>query len=94
MRYLWSRLIIIFLLGEVLLFVVYYKYGPRGTNVLRALKKIKSIAQSDIKDLGQKNNDLHDQIEEWKSDLFLQEKFAREKLALQKENEIIFYKLK
>jgi len=92
MRYLWSRVIIIFLLAEVLLFVVYYKYGPRGINVLCALKKIKSKAQSDIKDLEQKNNDLRDQIEEWKSDLFLQEKFAREKLALQKENEIIYFK--
>jgi cell division protein FtsB len=92
MRYLWSRLIMIFLLGEVLLFVVYYKYGPRGIDVLRNLKEIKLAAQSDIKNLEQKNNDLRDEIEEWKSDLFLQEKFAREKLALQKENEIIYFR--
>ncbi len=92
MRYLWSRLIMIFLLGEVLLFVVYYKYGPRGIDVLRNLKQIKLAAQSDIKNLEEKNNDLRYEIEEWKSDLFLQEKFAREKLALQKEHEIIYYR--
>ncbi len=92
MRYLWSRLIIFFLLVEGLLFAVYYTYGPRGINVLYELENIKTIAQSDIKNIEQKNNDLRDHIEEWKSDMFLQEKFAREKLSLQKENEIIYFR--
>ncbi len=92
MRYLWSRCIIIFLLIEAVIFIIHYNYGPRGIQALHALKKIKATAQSDIKNLTCKNDDLRDQIEEWKSDLFLQEKFAREKLALQKDNEIIYYK--
>lgn len=92
MRYLWSRFIIIFLLIEGVAFVIYYNHGPRGIQALHALKKIKATAQYDIKKLEQKNDDLRDQIAEWKSDLFLQEKFAREKLALQKENEIIYYR--
>lgn len=92
MRYLWSRFIIIFLLVEGVVFIIYYNHGPRGIQTLHALKKIKATAQSDIKNLTLQNDDLRDQIEEWKSGLFLQEKFAREKLALQKENEIIYYK--
>ncbi len=92
MRYLWSRCIIIFLCVEGVVFIIHYKYGPRGVQILHALKKIKATAQSDIKNLTSQNDDLREQIEEWKSDLFLQEKFAREKLALQKDNEIIYYR--
>jgi cell division protein FtsB len=80
------------LLIEGVIFTIYYNHGSRGMQALRVLKKIKTTAQSDIKNLERKNDDLRDQIEEWKNDLFLQEKFAREKLALQKENEIIYYK--
>lgn len=92
MRYLWSRFIIIFLFVEGAVFIMYYNHGPRGIQTLHALKKIKAAAQSDIKKLTCKNDDLRDQIEAWKNDLFLQEKFAREKLALQKENELIYFK--
>ena len=92
MRYLWSRFIIIFLMAEGMAFAVYYNFGPRGLQTLRALKTTKLTTQSDIKRIQQENNDLRDQIEEWKSDQFLQEKFAREKLALQKENEIIYFR--
>ena len=92
MRYLWSRFIIIFLLVEGVAFVMYYNFGHRGIVSLRALKKVKADAQSDIKNLEHANDDLREQIEEWKHDTFLQEKFAREKLALQKENEIIYFR--
>ena len=92
MRYLWSRIIIIFLVAEGMAFTVYYNFGPRGIQTLDALKKIKLTTKSDIEKIKQENNDLCDQIEEWKSDMFLQEKFAREKLAMQKEGEIIYFK--
>jgi cell division protein FtsB len=92
MRYLWSRLIIIFLAIEGVGFILYYNFGPRGIQTLRVLKKTKMAAQSDIEKIKSENADLKDQIEEWKSDLFLQEKFAREKLSLQKEGEIIYFR--
>lgn len=92
MRYLWSRFIVIFLVIEGIAFGVYYTYGPRGIQVLYAMKKLKRIAQDDIQALRKSNTDVREQIESWKHDLFFQEKFAREKLALQKENEIIYYR--
>ncbi len=91
MRYLWSRFIIIFLAFEGIAFAVYYNFGPRGLQTLHVLKETKFTAQSDIEKIKQENSDLSNQIEEWKSDVFLQEKFAREKLAMQKEGEIIYF---
>lgn len=92
MRYLWSRFIITVLMVEGLAFVVYYNYGPRGIRTLRELKNTRAIAQSDIEKMQNENDDLCDQIDEWENGLFLQEKFARENLALQKEKEIIYFR--
>lgn len=92
MRYFWSRLIIIFLAIEGVGFIIYYNFGPRGIQMLHTLKKTKITVKSDIEKIKQENNDLCNQIEEWKSDIFLQEKFAREKLAMQKDGEIIYFR--
>lgn len=92
MRYLWSRFVIFFLVVESIAFIVYYNFGPRGIQALHALKITKKTAQADIESIKQVNAEIRDQIEAWKSGLFLQEKFAREKLALQKENEIIYFR--
>ena len=92
MRYLWSRFLIFFLLFEGIAFTIYYNFGPCGIQALHALKKIKFTAQTDIETIRSKNVDLRDEIEKWQTDMFLQEKFAREKLAMQKENEIIYFK--
>jgi len=92
MRYLWSRLILIFFLVEGLSFMIYYHFGPRGARVLHNLKITSNVARADIEKNQQENSNLKEEIEEWKQNLFFQEKFAREKLALKKENEIIFYR--
>jgi cell division protein FtsB len=92
MRYLWSRFIIIFLMVEVVLFGVYYNFGPRGRLALQQLQQLKSETQQQIETMTAENNDLQDQIESWKTDQFLQEKFAREKLAMQKQGEIIYFR--
>jgi cell division protein FtsB len=76
---------------ESILFITYYNFGPRGMHALYELKKSKAFIQDDIEKIKEENDDLRNQIEDWKHDLFLQEKFAREKLALQKENEIIYF---
>ena len=92
MRYLWSRFIIIFLMVEVALFGVYYNFGPCGRKALQELQQLKIATEQQIKTMTAENNDLHDQIECWKTDQFLQEKFAREKLAMQKQGEIIYFR--
>jgi len=92
MRYLWSRFIIIFLMIEVVLFGVYYNFGPCGRVALQQLQKLKVETEQQIERMTAENNDLRDQIESWKKDQFLQEKFAREKLALHKQGEIIYFR--
>lgn len=92
MRYVWSRFIIMILAIEGAVFVVYYTFGPRGIKTLQELHHIKIAAQADIDRMSQENKELQEQIKAWKHDIFLQEKFAREKLAMQKENETIFFR--
>ncbi|MBP6869700.1 septum formation initiator family protein [Candidatus Babeliales bacterium] len=91
MRYVWSRFIVMVLAIEGAGFVLYYNFGPRGIQKLQELQNIKVATQADIIKIQQENDSLKEQIEEWKTDLFLQEKFAREKLAMQKENETIYF---
>ncbi len=92
MRYLWSRLIIFFLMVEVILFGLYYNFGPRGRVAVQQLQQLKMATDNEIKTMMIENKELQNQIESWKSDPFLQEKFARERLALQKEGEIIYFR--
>jgi len=92
MRYVWSRLVIIFLLLQGVVFIINYGWGPRGICVLKELKAIKIAAQEDIQRLKTQNDDVRHQIDAWHNDIFFQEKYAREKLEMQKENEIIYFR--
>lgn len=92
MRYIWSRFLIFFLCFEACAFMMYYNFGPCGIQALHTLRKIKVTAQSDIKKFYYQNEILRDEIKAWQEGSFLQEKFAREKLALQKENEVIYFR--
>lgn len=92
MRYFWSRLLIMLLAAECAAFVLYYHFGPRGTQVLHELERIKIATEQHIQQLTEENEQLQENIDAWKHDSFLIEKFAREKLAMQKEGEIIYFK--
>ncbi len=92
MRYVWSRFILLVLVIEVVAFAVYYQIGPSGMQDLQRLRTIKIATQDEIASMKTENSNLQQQIEVWQADSFLQEKFAREKLALQKKDEIIFFK--
>ena len=92
MRYLWSRLIIFFLMVEVILFGLYYNFGPRGRVAVQQLQELMEGTSHQITKMTMEHKELQNQIESWKSDPFLQEKFARERLALQKEGEIIYFR--
>jgi cell division protein FtsB len=76
---------------EVVLFGVYYNFGPCGRIALQQLQQLKVETEQQIECMTAEN-DLRDQIESWKTDQFLQEKFAREKLALHKQGEIIYFR--
>ena len=92
MRYIWSRLIIIFLIAEIIIFAVYYCLGPRGMKALEQLQSIKNTTHEQIVSMTMENDQLQEQINAWQTDEFLQEKFARERLAMQKEGEIIYFR--
>lgn len=92
MRYVWSRLIIMILVIETAAFILYYNFGPRGMQTLQDLEKFKNLVSADIAKIQQENELLEEKIKAWNTDLFLQEKFAREKLAMQKDNETIFFR--
>lgn len=90
MRYFWSRSIILLLSLEAIVFVVNYNYGLSGLQALQQLKVSKKLLQDEIAILQNENNLLQEQIDEWSTGLFLQEKFAREKLQMQKKDEKIY----
>ncbi len=92
MRYFWSRFLFIFLLIEGSVFLAYYHWGSHGTIALQKLAEKQQSMRDQINVIKKHNEQLEDQIEGWKSSLFLQEKFARERLALQKDKEIIFFR--
>lgn len=92
MRYVWSRFVLIFLGMQTVAFLLYYNFGPRGIQALYDLQKVKNMIQVDMQRVKQDNQSLQEQIEAWKKESFLQEKFAREKLTMQKENETIFFR--
>jgi len=92
MRYAWSRLIIALLVVEASIFAMYYRYGPRGIITLHHLKKVKKDLKADIDVMIDQNDRLQAEIDTWSTDDFLQEKYAREKLYLQKTGEVIYFK--
>lgn len=92
MRYAWSRFVIVLLLFEGIVFVLNYNFGSSGLRTLRDLKHVKATLHSDIDQLKLENSLLQDEIDEWSNDLFLQEKYAREKLQMQKEHEKIYFR--
>lgn len=92
MRYIWSRFIIIFLAIEAIIFIINYNFGSSGIETLHRLKDTKKILQRDIVQLQEQNNLLQEQIDEWSQELFFQEKYAREKLQMQKPGEQIYFR--
>ncbi len=91
MRYVWSRFFVMVLSIEGVVFIVNYHFGSSGVQTLHRLKDAKKILQSDIAQLQVENNLLQEQIDEWSSGLFFQEKYAREKLHMQKAEEKIYF---
>jgi cell division protein FtsB len=74
------------------LFVLYYSFGPCGIFALQELKNVKKTVEQEIKNFMSQNKSLQESIDAHKHDLFWTEKFAREKLAMQKVGEVIYFK--
>ena len=92
MRYLWSRFVILILSIEAICFIYNYNFGPAGMQELHKLKDEKQQLQYDIIQLEDRNSMLQEQINEWDQGLFFQEKYAREKLQMQKQGEQIYFR--
>lgn len=92
MHYFWSKFLVLFLVCEVTIFGVVYYFGGQGVLYLQQLKKQRISLVSHVTVLQSEIDDLKDTITQWEDGSFLQEKYAREKLHLQKENELIYFK--
>lgn len=92
MHYFWSKFLVIFLVCEVAIFGVVYYFGSQGIVYLNEIKHQRKVIAQNVRDLESEVVDLEHKVEQWSEDSFLHEKYAREKLHLQKDKEIIYFK--
>jgi len=91
-RYFWGRLLIMILACEGVIFILNYHFGSSGVQTLHRLQETKITLQHNIDQLKENNNLLQEQIDEWADSWFFQEKYAREKLQMQKAEEKIYFR--
>lgn len=84
------RSIIFFLLFEVVVFFVIYCFGPKSIKTLYDIYKEKDKLSQEISDLELENNRLLNLIEFHKTE-FAQEKIAREKLLMKRNDEKVYF---
>ena len=88
----WGKRVLMVLFGfEAILFCLVYFFGSYGIHVLFRLKKENNILHKEIISLGKGIIQLEHEIDDWKHNDFVKEKFAREQLFMQKKNEYIFF---
>lgn len=86
-----KRLVLrIFFSCEIILFIFFYFFGAEGFQALMHLKSQKNNLVNGLSVLQQDVNKLQYELSQWKSDLFLSEKIAREQLQMSKPDEEIY----
>ncbi|MFA5998830.1 MAG: septum formation initiator family protein [Candidatus Babeliales bacterium] len=93
MTFLMRRLIMFFLVFEVVVFFVLYCFGPKGLTMLVDLRKQQQQTRIDICTIQKEIKTLQSDIEMNFSD-FAKEKIAREKLLMKKDQEQVYFKTK
>lgn len=84
------QIVRILLIGEVIIILFFLLLGSQGFITMRSLKnELKKIEQNIIvRELEIKN--LENEYSEWESDPFYIERYAREKLAMARDGDIIY----
>lgn len=89
MTFLIRKVIIFFLLFEMIVFFVIYCFGPKSIKTLYDIYHQKETIQNEIMFLHQENKKLTDLITYYKSE-FAKEKIAREVLCMKKPDEKVY----
>lgn len=93
MTFLMRRLIVLFLVFELVIFFVLYCFGPKGLIKIMDLRKEQEQTRLDIANIQKEITVLQRDIEMNHSD-FAKEKIAREKLLMKKDQEQVYFKTK
>lgn len=88
----WQRFMYVILCMQLLIFGYFYYWGQHGLHYLVALKKERSEKLSVLDELYNKYELLQDQIEDFANSEFLKEKFARERLYMKKDGDMIYFR--
>lgn len=88
----WERVMYGVLSIELLIFCGMYYWGEQGLYYLASLKKERIEKACIIDELHNKLEELQDQIEDFSNSEFLKEKFARERLYMKKDGEVIYFR--
>jgi len=76
---------------EIVIFVGVYLFGGNGLQYLTRLKSENSTLYFEILSLKKDISNLEKQIEDWQSNDFYKEKYARERLQMAKKGEVIYF---
>lgn len=90
MQYFWSKFLVGFLIVEVVVFAAFYYFGPDGITRLYALKQQRVQLACELQQVEKEIEFMEKELVAWQEELFLKEKFAREKLCMQKDNETVY----
>lgn len=81
----------IIITAEIIIAVWYLGWGPFGYKALQKKREHNCILVTQVEQEKKGIEELLLTLQEWKTSLFLQEKYAREKLHMGKKDEIIFF---
>jgi len=81
----------LFFAVEIVIFVSVYLFGGNGLQYLTRLKSENNSLYFEIVSLKKDITELEKQIEDWQSNDFYKEKYARERLQMAKKGEMIYF---
>ncbi len=87
-KYLYTGLFVM----ELVVLMYAYCYGKDGLHILSLVQKKQQFVQKKIKKIKQRIVVLQEQIEEWHTNDFYVERFAREQLQMARRGDVIYYR--
>lgn len=87
------RCLLLFMIAELFIFFVIYCFGPKGLKTLYNIGHVQLQVRNDICKLQQDIETLKKEIGRNQTD-FVQEKIARERLLMKKNDEMVYFKTK
>jgi len=85
------RCLLLFVVCELFIFFMIYCFGPKSIKTLYSIRNMQVQARKDIVTLQQEIEFLKQKIVSNQTD-FAQEKIARERLLMKKDDEIVYFK--